>query len=117
MSLLRLPIDAFLYFFNVFGTVSRGRYWATLLVLITTCVVLYATDDLWVKVPYSVEFIRVISSLILLVTYIPFTAKRLKDTGISGWWVFLLFVPFGQLIVSVLALMPTDQFKKTTEPV
>lgn len=106
-----------MYFFNIFGTVSRGRYWATLLVLITTCVVLYATDDLWVKVPYSVEFIRVISSLILLVTYIPFTAKRLKDTGISGWWVFLLFVPFGQLIVSVLALMPTDQFKKTTEPV
>ncbi|WP_416361352.1 DUF805 domain-containing protein [Idiomarina abyssalis] len=52
----------------------------------------------------------------ITVTYIPFTAKRLKDTGISGWWVFLLFVPFGQLIVSVLALMPTDRFKKTTEP-
>lgn len=105
-----------MHFFNIFGTVSRGPYWTTLLVLVITCVALYSIDGLWAKVPHYIELTRVTTSLILVVTYIPFTAKRLKDTGISGWWVLLIFVPFGQLIVTVLALMPTNQFKKTTEP-
>ena len=52
-----------------------------------------------------------ISSTVLMWQYFPLSVRRLHDINVSGWYVFLTFVPFCQFFI--LWLM----FKKGTEGV
>jgi uncharacterized membrane protein YhaH (DUF805 family) len=37
------------------------------------------------------------------------TARRLHDTGRSGWWILLLFIPFlGPLVILVFSVMDSE---------
>ncbi len=45
--------------------------------------------------------------LALLVPLVAVTVRRLHDTDRSGWWYLLLLVPFANLAVLVLMLLPS----------
>lgn len=38
-------------------------------------------------------------TFIWIIQYFPLTIRRLHDINISGWYVFLTFIPFGQLLI------------------
>jgi uncharacterized membrane protein YhaH (DUF805 family) len=48
-------------------------------------------------------------SLALLVPSVAVTVRRLHDTGRSGWWYFISFVPFAGLIVLLVFLCSDSQ--------
>lgn len=57
----------------------------------------------------------ILPSLIALAFFLPnlaVTIRRLHDTGRSGWWVLLAFIPFvnfiGGLVVLIFMLLPTQ---------
>lgn len=51
-----------------------------------------------------------ITALILVPHYVPLLAsavRRLHDTGRSGWWILLAFVPLGVIVVLIFQTQPT----------
>ena len=49
-------------------------------------------------------------NLIVLIPHIALTARRLHDTGKSGWWQLIVLIPFiGWLILLVLLVLKGDQ--------
>lgn len=49
-----------------------------------------------------------IGSLVLLIPSLAVTARRLHDTGHSGWWQLLHLVPFGFIVILIWAVQDTD---------
>jgi uncharacterized membrane protein YhaH (DUF805 family) len=48
-----------------------------------------------------------ICSLVFLVPYSAVAVRRLHDTNRSGWWLLLVFVPLGNLVLLVWFCMPS----------
>ena len=57
---------------------------------------------------FCYTLILLICALILFIQYFPLAVRRLHDFNVNGWWILILFIPCGQLIM--LWLM----FKKGT---
>lgn len=36
-----------------------------------------------------------------------YAVRRLHDIDCSGWWLWLMFIPFGWIIIVVLLILPT----------
>lgn len=85
------------------GRASRKEYWTFILInAVVSFVVLAITIMLhwWLLVPvfYLYQFAIILPSLGV-------TVRRLHDTGKSGWWFFITFVPFiGSIILLILTL-------------
>ena len=49
--------------------------------------------------------------IILIIPNAAIIVRRLHDTGLSGWWYFISFVPFGigLLILTILTLSGSDE--------
>jgi uncharacterized membrane protein YhaH (DUF805 family) len=86
------------------GRASRSAFWwFALLAVIAYAVVSYVSDhstaagiilDIVVGIPF-------------IVTSISLSVRRLHDSGKSGWWWWIGFVPFiGGLVLLVMYLLP-----------
>ncbi len=54
--------------------------------------------------------IWIIATLALLIPSLAFQVRRLHDTGRSGWWLLISFIPYvGGLIVLVLECLPSQK--------
>ena len=86
---------------NFSGRARRKEYWMFNLFNIIVCFVVILLDSL-LEFNYVLILIYVLA--ILLPSY-AVTVRRLHDTGKSGWWLLLMFVPFGNIILLIFCLI------------
>lgn len=96
----------FVHWLDLKGKADTGEFW-----------IITVTDWLIVGLFYMLlkilDFPGAISSMLTIYTYIMFvpkislTVRRLHDTGLSGFWYFLTFIPWiGYLILLGLCCRP-----------
>jgi uncharacterized membrane protein YhaH (DUF805 family) len=78
------------------GRARRKEYWMFILVSIIINVVLAI---------FSMDTVSMIFGLALLVPNISVGARRLHDTGRSGWWQLIYFVPLIGMVVMIVFLV------------
>jgi uncharacterized membrane protein YhaH (DUF805 family) len=96
------------------GRARRAEYWSFTLVNALICFGLLVIGKVWP----TVTLVTVIAMLLYgLATFLPGLAvlvRRLHDTGRSGWWVFITFVPYvGSLILLVFVCLPSTPGENT----
>jgi uncharacterized membrane protein YhaH (DUF805 family) len=119
------PLDAVTRFWTKYarfdGRASRSEYWWWALANAVVYLVLYAigivvltttstTDAYGVSTPGSAWLAvpGIAIGLWWLATIVPGIAlivRRLHDGGLVGWFLFLLFVPFGSIAILVMTIM------------
>ncbi len=86
------------------GRTGRKAFWMFVLVSFLISFVLSVLDGV-----LGTVFFGVIFSLGVLVPSIAITARRLHDTGKSGWWQLIGLIPFiGTIILIVLCVLKGD---------
>ncbi|MFW8626949.1 DUF805 domain-containing protein [Deinococcus sp. ME38] len=79
------------------GRARRREYWMFTLISQLSVVGLTIVDRvLGLEIGEGIETAGILSgtlSLILIIPYIALTARRLHDTGRSGWWMLISFIP------------------------
>lgn len=78
------------------GRARRKEYWMFVLIYMVINIVLAVL---------GMDVISMIVGLALLVPSISIGARRLHDTGRSGWWQLIYFVPLIGLIVMIVFLV------------
>ena len=77
------------------GRARRKEYWMFVLIYMVINIILAVL---------GMDIISMIFGLALLVPSISIGARRLHDTGRSGWWQLIYFVPLIGLIVMIVFL-------------
>lgn len=91
-------IDGFRKYAEFAGRTTRKEYWTFMLYYTVIYMVLLIVDNALGRF-----FFTAIFSVISLVPSISITARRLHDTGRSGWWQLLaVFLPLLGLIILVV---------------
>ena len=78
------------------GRARRKEYWMFVLIYMVINVILAVL---------GMDIISMIVGLALLIPSISIGARRLHDTGRSGWWQLIYFVPLIGLIVMIVFLV------------
>ena len=89
--------DAFRKYAEFAGRTTRKEYWMFILFYTVIYLVLLIVDN-----TLGVFFFTAIFSIVSLVPSISITARRLHDTGRSGWWQLITLVPLLGLIILVV---------------
>jgi uncharacterized membrane protein YhaH (DUF805 family) len=90
--------DAFKNFANFSGRARRQQYWMFSLFVVMISIAI-------VEAFLGTFFIGALFSLAVLVPSISIAARRLHDTGRSGWWQLILLVPLVGFIVLIVFLV------------
>ena len=97
-------MDFFVAAFNQYadfkGRTSRQGYWMFMLFYFIFYIVLAVADSL-----LGTVFLAGIFTLVLMVPSISISARRLHDTGRSGWWQLISLVPLIGIIVLIYFLV------------
>ena len=94
--------DGLLRYFEFSGRSSRSQYWLFQLVYVVLIVAAVFADLKLNGSPVDGHHFGLFLTFIIffhLVPQVTVTVRRLHDTGRSGWWYLLGFVPFGGLFV------------------
>ena len=86
---------------NFSGRARRKEYWMFNLFNIIACFVVMLLDSFF-------ELNNILILIYVLAILLPsyaVTVRRLHDTGKSGWWLLLMFVPFGNIILLIFCLI------------
>ena len=102
-------INGFKKAFDFQGRASRTQYWMFFLVYFIITVIL---EMVWMKGGSTLGpiggFIHAIWFLVLFIPSLSYAVRRLHDTGRSGWWILISFVPFiGWIWLIILLALPT----------
>jgi uncharacterized membrane protein YhaH (DUF805 family) len=88
------------------GRASRSEYWIWWGFLVVLFVAIGATALLFDSTGY------IVATVVALAIFLPnlaVTVRRLHDTGRSGWWLLIVFIPFiGGLILFVFLLLDSQ---------
>lgn len=79
------------------GRARRSEYWFFFLFLVLGNVIFSVID-----VATEIGVLSLIFALVTLIPGLAVTARRLHDTGRSGWWYLLYFVPVVGAIVLII---------------
>jgi uncharacterized membrane protein YhaH (DUF805 family) len=97
------------------GRATRSEYWWFTLFYFLVVLAAYFAAAMLAAATRSTSILSlmlVAVVLFALLTFIPGLAllvRRLHDTGKSGWWMFVVFVPYiGGLVLFVFTLLPSD---------
>ena len=100
-------------FANFSGRASLSEYWLTYISAPLICIVVG-----WPAIMLGMAFGQggynvgvAISFTVALLLFIPqfaVMARRLHDAGKSAWWILLLFVPFGVVVLLIFLLKESD---------
>lgn len=89
------------------GRARRSEFWYFWLFCFVVSAVLTALLTLLGNIPIVKTIAAAVTSVVSLILLIPCLAvlfRRLHDTGKSGWWILLGFIPaIGEIILLVLA--------------
>lgn len=104
----------FAHYADFQGRARRSEYWCwTLFVTLVTIVTLYAAGA--AAQPKSGTALSGLIGLGLLAFYLAIilpslavTVRRLHDSGKSGWWYLLTFLPFGGFVVLIFTLLDSE---------
>jgi uncharacterized membrane protein YhaH (DUF805 family) len=86
-------------YFNFNGVAKRQEYWAVMILSILAMVVgfvaLGAGEVLGALIGLGI-------SVAALWTIFAVTVKRLRDAGLSTWWILTLFVPYVSFVAQIV---------------
>jgi uncharacterized membrane protein YhaH (DUF805 family) len=108
--------DGMLRYFELGGRSSRRQYW--LFALFSMVLILlgfwadFATGGIDPRV-HQLGFFSLFALIVHVIPGVTVTVRRLHDSGRSGFWYLLNFVPFGGLVLLVfMCLGPTGEAEK-----
>jgi uncharacterized membrane protein YhaH (DUF805 family) len=92
------------------GRARRKEYWFFQLINTLILIVLVAVGGVAPGMSFSpARLLIVLYLLAVLLPSLGVTVRRLHDTGRSGWWIFISFVPFvGGIILLVFTFMDSQ---------
>lgn len=108
------------YFINIFkykyalftGRARRSEYWYFILFNIIVSMGLGMVDAFT-----RLEFLSGLYGLVAIVPSLAVGARRLHDTGKSGWWLLISFAPFiGWIILIYLMVQDSQPFDNQYGP-
>jgi len=106
---------------NFKGRARRKEYWmytlifTVLLIALMTIMfsVLSFSDETGIETGPSVYLTVILVIVFLFAHFIPsiaLTVRRLHDTGKSGWWYLIVFVPYlGNFVIFIFTLIDGDK--------
>ena len=106
---------------NFNGRARRKEYWMYTLILTVLLIALMAimfsalslSDDTRIETGPSGYLTVLLLFVFLVVHFIPslaLTVRRLHDTGKSGWWYLIVFVPYlGNFVIFIFTLIDGDE--------
>jgi uncharacterized membrane protein YhaH (DUF805 family) len=105
--------DFFKQTFAFKGTTSRRDFWLVMLFnLVSTLIVSILASILISNVP-NVHYANYISlgyELLLLIPSLSLLVRRIRDTGLSLWWLAIYILPIiGIVVLIVLTLLPSKR--------
>lgn len=104
-------------YFTFSGRASRAEYWwfslAVLLVILVLSVLIGIIAALFKSeggmIYLMALLLLVLGIFALVIPSVTVCVRRLHDTGRSGWWYLVNFLPYaGSIILLVLTLLPSD---------
>jgi uncharacterized membrane protein YhaH (DUF805 family) len=97
--------DGFDHYVNFEGRASRSSYWWWILFGIIVSVVCNMLDS----AVFDAMVLSWIASLALFLPGLSKGIRRLHDTGRSGWWLLIIFVPLiGFIVLLIFFLEKSD---------
>ncbi len=93
-------IDAFKKYADFSGRVTRTQYWMFVLFYIIIYIALVVIDAV-----LQTFVLGLIFSLVLFIPSISIGARRLHDTGRTGWWQLIYLIPLIGFIVMIVFLV------------
>jgi len=88
------------------GRAGRPEYWFFVLGNFVAAIVLSILSRIPV-IGLLFAVVLLLFMVAILVPAIAVTTRRLHDTGRSGWWQLLYFVPLAGIVVFVFTLLPS----------
>lgn len=99
--------------FNFKGVTSRTDFWlAVLFNLVSTMALAVIVMLIALSIPlfHAAYYIPDAYSLFLLVPNLSMLVRRVRDTGLSLWWIVSYFIPvIGIVILFIITLMPSKR--------
>lgn len=97
-------LDAYNKYAEFSGRASRKQYWMFVLVYVCISVVLSIVDAI-----LNMSLLTTVFALGSLIPVIALNARRLHDSGKSGWWQLVALIPgIGTIIMAILACLDSD---------
>ncbi|MBU3006012.1 DUF805 domain-containing protein [Paraglaciecola arctica] len=82
------------------GRARRKEYWMFFLIYTVLIILVSVLDAI-----LGLGFLSLIFSLAMLVPSISIAARRLHDTGRTGWWQLISFIPLIGIIILIVFLV------------
>jgi len=97
---------------NFSGRARRSEFWYTTLIntifFIISFICLFKFINISDIVSYTIGRIIVLFFFITLIPRLALISRRLHDTGKSGWFYLLTFIPGGNLILLIFFIMDSQ---------
>jgi len=93
-------LDAFKKYADFSGRATRQQYWMFVLFYLIIYIALSVIDAV-----LQVFVLGLIFSLALFIPSISIAARRLHDTGRTGWWQLIYLIPLIGVIVMIVFLV------------
>lgn len=92
--------QAFKHYFDFSGRATRKEFWMFVLFnIIISFIVGFIAGLIGVKV------LNAVYNLLVLIPSISITVRRLRDAGLSVWWILIGLIPFlGALALLIMAI-------------
>ena len=91
------------HYFDFSGEATRTQYWLFVLYacIILACIYMFNAPN----------YVEDIFLLLLAIPSLAISVRRIRDIGLSGWWILIYLVPFvGGLVFFIFTLLPTGYF-------
>lgn len=105
--------DGFRNFANFSGRATRTQYWMFILFYMLAYIGLSVIDAL-----LGTFVLAGIFSLVMLIPAISYATRRLHDTGRTGWWQLIAFIPLiGAIVLLIFLVQKSHGANQYGEPV